>query len=149
MLHHIVTGEGKPILILHGSSLDHRHMMETLEPVFAPLDGWQRIYVDMPGHGASPPRDDISTQDDLLAAVMEFAGAALPGRRFAIAGESRGSYIAQGMVHLNPGPVAGVALIVPGGSPSADPARLPRHAVLHTDPALRAEATGAEAARLD
>ncbi len=146
MLHHVVVGEGKPILILHGSTLDHRHMMETVEPVFDVLEGWQRIYVDMPGHGQSPARDDINTQDDLLAAVIEFATQAVPTQPFAIIGESRGSYIAQGMVHLHPELVNGVAMLVPGGSPTADPNRLPRHKVMEADPALRAELTDRELA---
>lgn len=137
MLHHVVIGEGAPILVLHGSPLDHRHMMESLEPVFSEVDGWQRIYVDLPGHGQSPPRESINSQDDLLAAVMDFAAKKLAGQRFAIVGESRGSYIARGFVHLRPGDLTGVALIVPGGSPTSDPARLPEHRVMEPDPSLR------------
>jgi pimeloyl-ACP methyl ester carboxylesterase len=139
MLHHVDTGEGIPVLIFHGATLDHRHMMESLEPVFAERPGWRRIYVDLPGHGQSPPRDSIRTQDDLLSAVMDFATDILGDARFAIAGESRGSYVAQGMIHLNPAPVIGAALIVPGGSPSADPDRLPPHQVFVTDPDLWVE----------
>ncbi len=41
MLHHVTVGAGSPLLILHGSRLDHRHMMETLEPIFEGLDGWK------------------------------------------------------------------------------------------------------------
>ena len=70
MLHHLIVGEGYPILILHGSTLDHRHMFETFEPLFGATEGWKRIYVDMPGHGNSPPRDNINSQDDLLAAHL-------------------------------------------------------------------------------
>lgn len=149
MLHHVIVGDGKPVLILHGSTLDHRHMMESLEPIFEQLDGWKRIYVDMPGHGKSPPQESIATQDDLLGAVMGFLAEALSDQTFAIAGESRGSYIAHGMVHLNPKPVCGVALIVPGGSPTADPTRLPSHKVLEADPSLRDEMAEDEAERFD
>ena len=49
MLNHVVAGSGSPLLILHGSRLDHRHMMETLEPIFEEIDGWKRVYVDLPG----------------------------------------------------------------------------------------------------
>jgi pimeloyl-ACP methyl ester carboxylesterase len=139
MLHHVIVGSGKPILILHGSTLDHRHMMETLEPVFKSLDGWRRIYLDMPGHGQSPPQDGIQSQDDLLAAVMAFAKDVLPNERFAIIGESRGSYIARGFVHLCPELVSGAALFVAGGSPTADPARFPKHKVMEPDPSIRPE----------
>jgi pimeloyl-ACP methyl ester carboxylesterase len=139
ILHHVIVGNGKPILILHGSTLDHRHMMDTLEPVFESLNGWQRIYVDMPGHGLSPPQDNILSQDDLLAAVMEFARNTLPNERFAIIGESRGSYIARGIVHLCPELVTGAALFVTGGSPTSDPERLPIHKVMEPDPSIRSE----------
>ncbi|MEP1209866.1 MAG: alpha/beta hydrolase [Rhizobiaceae bacterium] len=144
MLHHLIVGEGKPILILHGSTLDHRHMMETLEPVFESQSGWRRIYVDLPGHGQSPPQDNICSQDDLLATVMEFFEQVLPGERFAVIGESRGSYLARGIVHLDPQRVVGAALFVPGGSPSADPGRLPQHQVMEPDPLTRLELTEEE-----
>jgi pimeloyl-ACP methyl ester carboxylesterase len=149
MLHHVIVGHGTPLLILHGSRLDHRHMLESLEPVFQELDGWQRVYVDMPGHGLSPAQDNIHTQDDLLAAVMAFAAEALPSQQFAIIGESRGSYLARGFAHLRPDLVSGVALIVPGGSPTADPARLPIHQVLEPDPSIRPELLDNEIVRFD
>lgn len=149
MLNHVIFGAGKPVLVLHGATLDHRHMMESLEPIFQNLNGWKRIYVDMPGHGRSPPRDDIATQDDLLAAVSEFSRDLLSDQTFAIVGESRGSYIAQGMVHTNPEDISGVALIVPGGSPTADPARLPEHLVLDVDRSIRDEMTEEEVEGFD
>lgn len=149
MLHHVVIGEGRPLLILHGSTLDHRHMIESLEPVFEHVPGWKRIYVDMPGHGKSPPQEAIQTQDDLLAAVLDFVDAFLPEDRFGIIGESRGSYIARGIVHLRPKSVFAVALVVPGGSPTADPDRLPRHQAIEPDPALRLELQGEDLGRFD
>jgi len=114
-------------------------MMEALEPVFQQTQGWKRIYVDMPGHGKSPPRVEIQTQDDLLAAMMDFAAQILADQRFGVVGLSRGSYIARGIVHLLPEQVAGVALITPGGSPTADPARLPAHQIIEPDPSIRPE----------
>lgn len=95
MLHHRVIGTGTPIVLLHGVTLDHRHMMDVMEPCFRGAGAWQRIYVDMPGHGLSPARDDIQSQDDLLNAVREFIDAKLPNEQFAVAGLSRGSYIAR------------------------------------------------------
>ncbi|SNS17159.1 alpha/beta fold hydrolase [Antarctobacter heliothermus] len=139
MLHHVTMGEGLPLLILHGTPLDHRYMVEAIEPVFDGLDGWERIYPDMPGYGQSPARDDIRSQDDLLAAVLAFVDERLPGARFGVVGLSRGSYIARGMVHLRPQRIAGAALLLPGGNPSADPSRLPRHQVIEPDPSMEAE----------
>jgi pimeloyl-ACP methyl ester carboxylesterase len=146
MLHHVIVGDGKPILILHGSTLDHHHMMESLEPLFRTMDGWRRIYADMPGHGKSPPQDNINSQDDLLAAVMNFAAEILPDGKFGLIGESRGSYIARGFTHLIPNRVSGVALIVPGGSPSADPGRIPEHEVKEPDPSMLPELSDDELA---
>ena len=149
MLHHVIVGHGRPLLVLHGSPLDHRHMVESVEPVFESSDGWQRIYIDLPGHGQSPGQDSIRTQDDLLAAVMAFADDVIPGKQFGIIGESRGSYLARGFAHLRADRLAGVALIVPGGSPTADPARLPKHQVLEPEPAVRAQLAEGELARFD
>jgi pimeloyl-ACP methyl ester carboxylesterase len=136
MLHHRKIGTGTPVILLHGATLDHRHMMDVMEPGFRGAGAWQRIYVDLPGHGRSPARDSIRSQDDLLEAVLDFIDGMLPGQRFVLAGLSRGSYIARGIAHRWPGRVLGVALIVPGGNPSADPARLPAPQVLAPDPSI-------------
>ncbi len=138
MLHHKIIGEGVPLLILHGVTQDHRYMMDALEPVFEENDGWQRIYIDLPGHGKSPARDSIQSMDDLLNAVLEFVDDHMPEGRFSVLGLSRGSYLARGIAFQRSHRVSGLALIVPGGNPSADPARLPEHQVLRPDHALRA-----------
>lgn len=144
MLHHRVVGKGKPILVLHGVGLDHRYMMDVMEPGFRGTGPWQRIYVDMPGHGRSPARHDIQTQDDLLKAVAVFVHEVLQDTPFAVVGLSRGSYIARGLVHLMPQRISGVVLIAPGGSPTSDPARLPAVQVLRPDPSILPELAEAE-----
>lgn len=144
MLHHQIIGEGRPVLILHGVTQDHRYMLDALEPVFQATHGWQRIYLDMPGHGQSPARDDIQSMDDMLNAVLGFVDDQLPDGPFSVIGLSRGSYIARGIVHERPGRIAGVGLIVPGGNPSSDPDRLPAHRVLRPDPQLRSELSETE-----
>lgn len=149
MLHHLTVGEGHPILIVHGAGLDHRHMMESLEPSFEKLDGWQRIYIDLPGHGLSPPQASIHSQDDLLATVVEFSREVLGEEKFALIGESRGSYLARGFVHLHPGRISGAALIVPGGNLPADPERLPEHQTIQPDPSLRKKLQENELDRFD
>lgn len=139
MLHHRIIGVGKPVLILHGVALDHRYMMDIMEPGFRGAGDWKRIYMDMPGHGLSPAQDAIGTQDDLLGAVMTFIDQAMPDEPFGIVGLSRGSYIARGILHLIPERVTGAALILPGGNPSSDPDRLPRSQVLEEAPSIRPE----------
>lgn len=137
MLHHRIIGTGKPIVVLHGVSLDHRYMMDVMEPGFRESGAWKRVYVDMPGHGKSPARSDIRSQDDVLNAVMEFVDNVLPTEPFGVVGLSRGSYIARGIVHLIPHRVSGVALILPGGNPSSDPLRLPAAQILEPDETIR------------
>ncbi len=148
MLHHVVQGQGRPVLILHGARLDHRHMVESCEPVFAGLDGWRRIYVDMPGHGQSGGGDAVKSNENLLDAVLDFAQAAIPGKRFAVIGESRGSYIARGIAYKRPEAVDGLALIVPGGNPSSSHP-LPGHVTVAANPALRAALPEDERPRFD
>ena len=138
MLHHQIVGTGKPVLILHGVTLDHRYMMEVLEPAFVNTPGFKRFYLDFPGHGQSPAQEDIRSQDDLLNVVMGFIKAHMPDEPFALIGLSRGSYIARGIVHQMPDRVSGAALIVPGGNPSSRHV-LPDHEILVPDPTMRAE----------
>lgn len=137
MLFHRSIGQGLPIVLLHGVTLDHRHMMNVMEPGFHGAGNWRRLYVDLPGHGRSAPQDTIRSQDDLLSAVEDFIREVLPGGPFAVAGLSRGSYLARGLVHRMRERVSGVALIVPGGNPSSDPARLPKPVVLEEDASIR------------
>lgn len=148
MLNHLVLGRGRPILVLHGGRLDHRHMVETLEPIFQSLDGWRRVYVDLPGHGCSPPEANIRSLDDVLAAVMAFVETVL-GERCAIIGESRGGYLARGFAQLRPARVSGVALIVPARDWAADPSRLPAHLVAEPEPSLRSEVANDEVWHFD
>jgi pimeloyl-ACP methyl ester carboxylesterase len=138
MLHYKVLGEGKPVVMLHGVTLDHRHMVEILEPAFELHEGWQRIYLDLPGHGKSPPQDAIQSQEDILDAVNGFIADHLGDKPFALIGLSRGSYISRGIAYQQSNRVQGAALIVPGGNPgSFNP--LPKHEILEPDPTIRSE----------
>ena len=61
-------GQGDPILLLHGISNFNR----AWAPQIAPLveAGYRVIVPDMPGHGASDPRDRVTTVDDLADAML-------------------------------------------------------------------------------
>ena len=130
MLHTAEFGSGTPILILHGGGLDHRHMVDALEPVFQDAPGWRRIYADLPGHGQSTG-DGIESQKDVLARVAAFGESI--GEPYAVIGESRGSLIAHGLAMTRPQAVTGVCLIVPGGNDPASPK--PSHLTLIPDKA--------------
>ena len=45
-VHYEVFGEGRPIVALHGWTLDHRFEVSALEPIFKYREGWKRFYPD-------------------------------------------------------------------------------------------------------
>ena len=53
-MYYVEHGNGFPVLVLHGSGVDHREMAAALEPLFAQRPGYRRIYVDLPGMGRTP-----------------------------------------------------------------------------------------------
>jgi pimeloyl-ACP methyl ester carboxylesterase len=127
-----VRGEGTPILILHGGGLDHRHMLDALEPVFESTQRWMRIYIDLPGHGRSTVDETVATQDDVLHIISSFADTAAKGQKFAVIGESRGSYHAMGLAHTRPEDLLGVMLVVADGMPGESVDWRPKHQTLVT-----------------
>jgi pimeloyl-ACP methyl ester carboxylesterase len=149
VLNHVVIGDGHHVMIFHGGKLDHRHMVDAIEPVFHGIDGWKRIYVDLPGHGRSAADASYRSQDDVLAAVTKFAATQFPGQTFALIGESRGSYTAQGFAYAHPELTDGLLLIVPGGNTEASRGKLPEHRTIVSDQLLRSELTDDELARFD
>ena len=132
-------GEGRPIIMLHGWSLNHRSMLSVMEPLFKHRQGWKRIYLDLPGHGRTPGKDWITNQDKILDVVLDFINQVIPGQRFAVAGGSAGAYLARGIAYRKLGLLDGVLLIVP--MIVADDAKrtTPSHNTLVEDPALMAQ----------
>lgn len=143
------VGTGRPVLILHGGWLDHRHMEETLEPVFERRPGWRRIYLDLPGHGRSQVGDAVACQMDVLCLVTDWLDRELGTGGLAVIGESRGGFLARGLVHLLPERIDGAMFIVPGRHAAAPAASLPEHRVLVRDDALVETLSPQERARWD
>lgn len=110
------SGSGIPLLVMHGVSLDRSAAVYEFEPVFSDRSGWQRIYVDLPGHGATLAPDWLTSIDQLLELIVRFVDAILPDRRLAVAGTSFGGYLAQGLIHLVGERLDGVCLVVPSVS---------------------------------
>ena len=52
------VGAGRPLLLLHGLQLDHRHIANDIEPLFTNRSGWRRLYPDLPGMGKTKQRID-------------------------------------------------------------------------------------------
>jgi pimeloyl-ACP methyl ester carboxylesterase len=144
-IYYEVCGQGRPIVMLHGWSLNHHHMMSDLEPIFQQRTGWQRIYLDLPGHGRTPGKAWITNQDKMLEVVMDFIDHVIPEQHYAIAGVSAGAYLARGVVYRKAALIDGVLLSVP--LIVADDAQrdVPPHVTLFQDPAVLSELEPAEA----
>jgi len=135
-LHVLDVGAGRPILMLHGNPLDHRVLSEPFEPWFAERPGYRRIYVDLPGFGASPASPAVNGSDDVVDVVERLLDQVQPGRQLLVIGQSFGAYIAEGLIARRPDRFSGAALICP--MVVADPrARdLPEHVVIKVEPGL-------------
>lgn len=121
---YVVRGEGTPVVLIHGWSADHRYMEADLEPAFSRQPGWQRIYLDLPGHGRTPAPPWLESQDQILEIVDGFLKAVLADQPFAIVGSSYGGHTALGLVRMMPDRLLGACLIVPD-LPAADGSRSP------------------------
>ncbi|MET1073644.1 MAG: alpha/beta hydrolase [Umezawaea sp.] len=136
-LHRTERGEGVPVLALHGWTLDHRVVLGCLEPVFAGLPGYRRLYPDLPGMGLSPAPESIASSDDLLDAVLDFVDETLGDEPFLLVGESYGGYLARALTRSRPEQVLGLALVCPVGTEIERTERiLPPHEVLDEEPGL-------------
>lgn len=127
-------GTGRPILLLHGWPLDHRHIASDIEPLFAARTGWRRLYLDLPGMGKTRVADSITSQDHVLEIVLAFLDHVAPNERFTIGGTSYGAYLARGVVHRRGQHIDGVLLNVPSFNPAAASLPLPQHRVIYEDP---------------
>jgi pimeloyl-ACP methyl ester carboxylesterase len=136
MLHHVEFGEGRPLVVVHGWSLDHHHVANALEPVFEEREGWRRVYVDLPGHGRSAGVDSIADQNGMLDALVEFVDSVVEGERFVVAGVSAGAYLARGVVHRRAASIDGLLLVVPLVVPDDTRRTVPPHVTLVEDAAL-------------
>lgn len=112
-VHYYTYGEGRPIIMLHGYYADSRLMAGCMEPFFQELKGWQRIYLDLPGMGATKAEEWIKTSDDMLNVVLHFIDSIIPGQNFLIIGESYGGYLARGITAQKSALVDGLLLICP------------------------------------
>lgn len=112
-IYYEVYGQGRPILFLHGWTLDHRAEVATYEPIFSGRSGWQRTYLDLPCHGRSSGWSSVSCQEDLLSAVLAFVDANLPERRLVVCGSSSGALLARGVVYHRAEWLDGLLLNVP------------------------------------
>jgi pimeloyl-ACP methyl ester carboxylesterase len=134
-----VRGEGRPVLMLHGMPLDHRHMVMEMEPLFENRPGWKRIYLDLPGMGQTPGPDWITNQDQVLDLVMKFVDSVIPGERFSVVGLSYGGYLARGLIYCRKDMIDGLCMIVPAIIMDKPRRAAPELVILVKDEALMAD----------
>jgi pimeloyl-ACP methyl ester carboxylesterase len=111
-LHVHARGEGMPVLVLPSFGLDHNAMAEVVEPAFEVASGWSRLYIDLPGTGASPPGEPRS--DAVLNEVAETLGSVLGNQRCIAVGWSYGGYLAAGLARRVPRQVGGLLMACTG-----------------------------------
>lgn len=126
-----IIGNGTPILFLYGWGMDRRMMTGCFEPVFANLNNYRRIYIDLPGMGISTA-GDVTSSDDMLVILHTFAEEII-GEEFIIAGESYGGYLARGFVKQYPQMVNGVILLCPLVYPGSRQGRVEPLTVIKRD----------------
>ena len=112
MLHRVEFGDGTPVLMVHGFTMDHRLLLP-LEAAFTGRAGWRRVYVDLPGSGRSPRLRGPITADAMAAALMTFIDKTFGSEPFAITGISFGGQLARHVVAELGEQVRGMCLLAP------------------------------------
>lgn len=108
-----IKGSGKPILMIHGFTPDHRLMKGCMEPIFHGTSNWMRIYFDLPGMGKTKAPSWIICADDLMDCILKLVDKIIPNQNFVIVAESYGGYLARGILTKRPELIDGLLLICP------------------------------------
>ncbi len=138
-LHYEVYGEGKPVIMLHGYTVDSGIMLGCMEPVFRNVPGYKRIYPDLPGMGKTKGESWITNSDQMLDIVIDFINRVVPGESFLLAGESYGGYLARGIILRMAERVDGLLMLCPGVIMTPGWRNAPDHTVLEKDEELLTE----------
>jgi pimeloyl-ACP methyl ester carboxylesterase len=138
------AGEGRPVLMIHGFSPDHRLMEGCMEPIFRGLSGYKRIYFDLPGMGRTRGAEWIDCSDRMLTVVMDFIRQTIPEGDFLLAGQSYGGYLARGLVRSMPECIGGLLLLCPVIFAQSEKRDVPPHTVLKQDESLLSRLSSVE-----
>ena len=133
-------GDGAPIICIHGFPEDHRAMTACFEPVFYGVNGFRRLYIDLPGLGKSPANPLIENADDMLNTLFQFIEQLLGSEHFFLMGQSYGGYLALGLAQQLPERIKGVYFLCPCVVAKRERRTLPARAVMkREDVALSAD----------
>jgi pimeloyl-ACP methyl ester carboxylesterase len=136
--HVVRRGRGRPLLLIHGNAVDHRLLLP-LDDALDRAGGWERIYLDLPGCGQTPPLEAPGglpqVADWLLEVVPELVG----GQPYALLGNSMGGLLARSVAAAAPEQILGLALLCPVVDPVHARRHVPEQTVLQRNPTLLAE----------
>ena len=107
-----IIGEGKPIVMVHGLACDMNLMKGCMEPVFEKVEGYKRLYLDLPGMGKSESAEELASSDKMMEVLLSFIKSTISGN-FLIVGESYGGYLVRGILSVIMDRIEGMALICP------------------------------------
>jgi pimeloyl-ACP methyl ester carboxylesterase len=96
---------------MHSMGTDHRSMKTWIEPIFKNIQGYQRIYIDLPAHGLSFIDENLKSSDDILLNILDFIDKTIPNQAFSLIGFSFGGYLAQGVLHQKHKKVKSICLL--------------------------------------
>ncbi|CRG84927.1 hypothetical protein PISL3812_02097 [Talaromyces islandicus] len=117
--HEIGDTSGLPVLIIHGWELAGSAEELDFEPVFTTASGLRRIYVDLPGMGATPA-NNVKDLDEIYQRLVQFVDSRLGKSKFLIMGSSCGGYLARALAQKYIDQVDGLLLRVPLIEPKDD-----------------------------
>lgn len=141
--HYVQVSRGKPVLLLHGFTLDHRSIKAWCEPVFRRSPStYRRIYPDLPGMGKSRFKGGIASADRMLEVLLEFVKKVIGSEPFLIVGSSYGGYLARGLLHRLGDQIDGMALLCPVVVADKDRRILPPMFVIERNETLRKKVEG-------
>lgn len=112
-LAHKSFGEGAPILFVHGWELNKEYDIAEFEPIFAHAPGYRRIYVDLPGMGATPADASIVDLQSIYDEIVTFINQQVSPSKFLLVGSSLGGYIVRALATQFEPQLLGVHLKVP------------------------------------
>ncbi|MGM5630991.1 alpha/beta hydrolase [Apibacter raozihei] len=118
-------GEGVPIVFLHGIPLDRRALKNPMEDSLKNINGYKRIYLDLPGMGQSGKINRVYSSDDMVEILNEFITDVIGDAKFLLVGQSYGAYLSLGLLLKNVNSINGVFLICPCTVPDRSKRILP------------------------
>ena len=143
-VHYESYGQGRPLIMLPGWTMDARSHAHIMEPYLQAREGWQRIYIDPPGHGRTPGEAMVTGLDQMLDVLLACIEKLLPGQRFALCGISLGAYLARGVLYHRAASIDGMAMLVPAIVTTDADRDTPTHTVLVEEPGMMASLSDEE-----